>query len=317
MFLVGYRINPYGLRPFVRSFSNKVLQSNVGSSSILAASTSSVKDPKGSLLREEDLVQNRDLHAILNERAKRFYDPRASDSLSPVKREKCLLLAVDATSHSKSPSSNDKILSSQESLKELSELVGTAGLVVAGCLIQRLPAPNPKTYIGSGKVKEIIRMLNPSSTDSTESVQPQDEDPITSIVVDDDLTSKQQRNLEYELEQHGLLNVKILDRSAIILEIFAQHAQSREGQLQVELAMLEYRLTRGPKSRGEDYDRGCGFRGPGETKLETNRRTIKDKIVVLKRQIDSLSKQRSQHRKNRFAIVFFFFIDFILILEIH
>jgi GTP-binding protein HflX len=297
MFLVGFRINCYGLRPFVRSFNWRVLHST---SSVSVTSTASTK---GSLVREEDLLQNRDLHAILNERAKRFYDPRASDSIGPLKREKCLLLAVDATSHSKT--TNDKILSSEESLKELSELVGTAGLIVAGCLVQRLPVPNPKTYIGSGKVKEIVKMLNPSSSDTN-----QDDDPITSIVVDDDLTSKQQRNLEYELEKGGFLNVKILDRSAIILEIFAQHAQSREGQLQVELAMLEYRLTRGPKSRGEDYDRGCGFRGPGETKLETNRRTIRDKIVLLKKQIDSLSKQRSQHRKNRFFSFFFSFFVF-------
>ena len=120
------------------------------------------------------------------------------------------------------------------------------------------------------------------------------------IVIDDDLTSKQQRNLEDAFASYGGADVKILDRTAIILEIFAQHASSREGQLQVELAMLEYRLTRGPKASGSaDTDSGCGFRGPGETKVETDKRLIRDKIVLLKREIDLLGIQREQHRKSR------------------
>ena len=120
------------------------------------------------------------------------------------------------------------------------------------------------------------------------------------IVIDDDLTTKQQRNLEDAFASYGGADVKILDRTAIILEIFAQHASSREGQLQVELAMLEYRLTRGPKASGSaDTDSGCGFRGPGESKIETDKRLIRDRIVLLKREIDLLGIQREQHRKSR------------------
>ncbi len=123
---------------------------------------------------------------------------------------------------------------------------------------------------------------------------------ITVVVVDDDLSPKQQRALEDGLQSYGVPeNVKVLDRTAIILEIFAQHAQSKEGQLQVELAMLQYRLNRGPKAKGGNFDSGCGFRGPGETKLETDKRVIRDKIVLLKREIDQLSQHRHQHRVNR------------------
>lgn len=114
------------------------------------------------------------------------------------------------------------------------------------------------------------------------------------------MSAKQQRNLESLCASYGGADVKILDRTAIILEIFAQHAQSREGQLQVELAMLEYRLTRGPSNKGNpDRDSGAGFRGPGETKIETDRRFIREKIIRIKREIDILGTQREQHRKNR------------------
>ena len=143
-----------------------------------------------------------------------------------------------------------------------------------------------QTYVGSGKIVEIMEMVNRTSA--------------RTIVIDDDLTTKQQRNLEDAFASYGGADVKILDRTAIILEIFAQHASSREGQLQVELAMLEYRLTRGPKASGSaDTDSGCGFRGPGESKIETDKRLIRDKIVLLKREIDLLGIQREQHRKSR------------------
>ncbi len=174
----------------------------------------------------------------------------------------------------------------KESLSELCELVGTANLQVVGSCIQRLNVPNTKTYVGPGKVVDIMTILNATNT--------------RTIVIDDDLTTKQQRNLEALLQANGGSDVKLLDRTAIILEIFAQHARSREGQLQVELAMLEYRLTRGPRASGtSDRDKGCGFRGPGETKIETDKRVIKDKIVLLKKEIDSLGIQREQHRKSR------------------
>jgi GTP-binding protein HflX len=258
--------------------------------------------------------QQQDLEEILSERARRFYSPTAGKTLSADgrPRERCILVTVDRTTTgpgtSSTPSSSPIItsiempkFSCEESLEELCELVGTAGLVVAGCLIQRLPQPHSQSYIGSGKIKELADLIKaplPISSSNSD-LLPQD-DEITVVVVDDDLTPKQQRNLEDGLQSYGVpANVKVLDRTAIILEIFAQHAQSKEGQLQVELAMLQYRLNRGPKARGGHYDSGCGFRGPGETKLETDKRIIRDKIVQLKHDIDQLSQHRLQHRVNR------------------
>jgi GTP-binding protein HflX len=220
-----------------------------------------------------------ELNKKLADRARQFYDSRYMDE---TQREKCILLAVEATEMSEKR--YEHAFSLQESLSEMSELVGTAGLVVAGSLIQRLPNPHPNTYIGSGKIKELVELLQMNN--------------VKTVVVDDDLNGKQQRHLEDLIEEQGI-PVKIIDRTAIILEIFAQHAHSREGQLQVELAMMEYRKTRGPKSRGLDYDQGAGFRGPGEKKLETDRRVIRDKIVDLKREIENLGRHRQQHRKSR------------------
>lgn len=222
-----------------------------------------------------------DLDTILSERAKRFYDPKLVGSV----KEKCILVAVDKKLES--CRSSEVSFTFQESLNELSELVGTAGLRVMGTCVQKLYTANSGTYVGSGKVADIMRAVN--ATDAK------------TIVVDDDLSPKQQRNLEDAFAAHGGVDVKILDRTAVILEIFAQHAQSREGQLQVELAMLEYRLTRGPRAKGGEGDSGCGFRGPGETKLETDKRAIRDRIVRAKREIDSLGMQRDQHRKSRCA----------------
>lgn len=246
-------------------------------------------------VREEDFAQNRELDEILYERAKRFYDPTAINT----QKEKCILVAVDRGSYvyseslrqaEKSNRENEAkpqqlAFSLQESMSELSELVGTAGMVVCGAVVQKLSSPNMKTYLGTGKIEEIARYINHTEA--------------RTLVVDDDLSPKQQRNLEDAFVEYGLPDVKILDRTAIILEIFAQHAQSREGQLQVELAMLEYRLTRGPRSKGGDFDSGCGFRGPGESKLETDKRVIRDKIVQLKRELLTLGAQRQQHRKSR------------------
>jgi GTP-binding protein HflX len=239
-------------------------------------------------VREEDLLQVRDLDSILSERAKRFYDPRTVSR----NREKCILVGVDITDHSIQKQSQHGF-TVRESLSELSELVGTAGLVVCGSIVQRLPVPNAKTYIGSGKIQEIQALISQTEAKT--------------IVFDDDLSTKQQRNLEAAFSK-TYQDVKILDRSAIILEIFAQHAQSREGQLQVELAMLEYRLTRGPQATGNiEYDSGCGFRGPGETKLETDKRVIRDKIVILKKEIETLKYHRDQHRKSRYKTNFISF----------
>lgn len=223
--------------------------------------------------------QLRDIDDMLIERALRFHDP----NFVGYGREPCILIAVDSSNDRRH--SSGQIFTLRESLEELSELVGTAGLDVAGICIQKLYAPNTKTYVGSGKLADVFALLTSSGC--------------RTIVVDDDLTPKQQRNFESGLAESGAKEVKVLDRTAIILDIFAQHAKSKEGQLQVELAQLEYRMTRGPKATGGDGDKGAGFRGPGESRVELDRRVIRDRIVLLKREIENLGQQRDLHRLNR------------------
>ena len=170
---------------------------------------------------------------------------------------------------------------SESSLDELALLADTAGARVVGRTVQRLERPNPATYIGKGKVQEIAseRFALGYST----------------VIFDDELTPSQQRNLE------GALKVKVLDRTALILDIFAQHAWTREGRLQVELAQHEYILPRlrGQWSHLERLEGRIGTRGPGETQLETDRRLIRDKIRSLKRQIEQVRRQRALHRRQR------------------
>lgn len=223
------------------------------------------------VVKEEDLIQVRELDTILTERAARFYDP----SLVGVQKELCLLISVEIKLEArKQLAKGFTDFTHLESLSELSELVGTAGLQVKGIVVQKLSSINSRSYVGPGKIEDIMKAVNATGANT--------------LVIDDDLTPKQQRNLETLFAgQFGGKEVKILDRTAIILEIFAQHAKSREGQLQVELAMLEYRLTRGPSASGDvGRDSGAGFRGPGESKLETDKRIIKTKILLLKEQIE-------------------------------
>ena len=167
------------------------------------------------------------------------------------------------------------------SLEELALLADTAGARVVGRAVQRLENRNPATYIGKGKVQEIAgqRFALDYST----------------VIFDDELSPSQQRNLESELK------VKVLDRTALILDIFAQHARTREGRLQVELAQHEYILPRlrGQWSHLERLEGRIGTRGPGETQLETDRRLIRDKIRGLKRQIEQVRRQRALHRRQR------------------
>lgn len=204
--------------------------------------------------------------------------------------EKCIIVAVDSKSNSGLVKGKyAEKLTLQESLQELAELVKTAGLRVMQLSVQRLQNPSASTYIGTGKVREIAATCRRLNT--------------WTLIFDDDLSMKQQRNLEdlfsSQFEKQPC-SVKILDRTAVILEIFAQRAKTRDGQLQVELAMLEYRLTRGPRATGNaDRDSGCGFRGPGETKLETDKRYIKEKIILVKRELDKLRLHREHHRLSR------------------
>ncbi len=150
-----------------------------------------------------------------------------------------------------------------------------------GSTVQRLESRNPATYIGKGKVQEVVSQRAPTD--------------YTTVIFDDELSPSQQRNLE------GALDVKVLDRTALILDIFAQHARTREGRLQVELAQHEYIFPRlrGQWSHLERLEGRIGTRGPGETQLETDRRLIRNKISALKRQIDQVRQQRALHRRQR------------------
>ncbi len=175
-------------------------------------------------------------------------------------------------------------MTAEESLGELKELLMSAGGEVAAELMQRRPKPDPATLIGSGKVEELHALAL-----STEA---------NFILFDHDLTPTQLQNLERELP------CRVLDRTQLILDIFARHARTREGQLQVELAQLEYMLPR-LTGRGKAMSQlggGIGTRGPGETKLETDRRRIRRRIDHLKEELESVRKSRRQQRQRREAV---------------
>lgn len=169
----------------------------------------------------------------------------------------------------------------EDSLAELEMLARTAGAIVVGSASQRLEHAQPSFYIGRGKVQEIADQQ--SILD------------YTVVIFDDELSPTQQRNLEREL------GVKIIDRTALILDIFAQHASTREGRLQVELAQHQYLLPRlrGQWSHLERLGGGIGTRGPGETQIETDRRLISRRIQKLKRELEEVRRQRSLYRRRR------------------
>ncbi len=175
-------------------------------------------------------------------------------------------------------------LTAEESLAEFRELLVSAGGVVAAELLQRRPKPDPATLIGSGKVEEIAGVAASTNADL--------------VLFDHDLTPTQLRNLEKALP------CRVLDRTQLILDIFARHARTREGQLQVELAQLEYMLPR-LTGRGKAMSQlggGIGTRGPGETQLETDRRRIQRRIDKLKIDLDSVRSVRKQQRQRREAV---------------
>ncbi|MBQ2283194.1 MAG: GTPase HflX [Agathobacter sp.] len=169
----------------------------------------------------------------------------------------------------------------EDSLEELEELVHTAGAVVAGKILQKREQIHRGTYVGTGKVQEIAQMLEETGA--------------TGIVCDDELSPAQLKNLE------ELLATKVMDRTLIILDIFAARATTREGKIQVELAQLKYRLTR-LTGLGRSMSRlggGIGTRGPGEKKLEIDRRLINDRIAQLKRELTEVQKHRDITRAKR------------------
>ena len=169
----------------------------------------------------------------------------------------------------------------EESLQELRELARSAGAQVVERFTQEKARPDPAHLLGTGKLREIGDSVLAHEADL--------------VIVDEDLTPAQQRNLEESLQ------TKVVDRSELILDIFAQRAHSREGKLQVGLAQLEYLLPR-LMGRGVALSRlggGIGTRGPGETKLEVDRRTIRERISRTRRELEKLEKRRSLHRQNR------------------
>ncbi|HEX7621861.1 MAG TPA: GTPase HflX [Anaerolineales bacterium] len=201
-------------------------------------------------------------------------------------RERAFLVGVEVHGQ-------NHLLTLEDSLSELSLLCDTAGLEVVGEMTQKIDRPNPETFIGSGKVDELKALA---------------EDSLAQVIVfDNELSPRHQR----ELEKHLGVNVRILDRTAVILDIFAQHARTSEGQLQVKLAQSEYFLPRltgqwthlarqagGGGGRSGSVG-GVGLRGPGETQLEVDRRAVRHEIAHLKDEIEKVRARRLRHRVQR------------------
>ena len=174
---------------------------------------------------------------------------------------------------------------SKEYLDELEFLTYTAGGEVLKRFTQKLDVPNPKTFIGTGKMEEVQQYV--------------EENEVGTVIFDDELTPAQQKNIEH------ILKVKILDRTGLILDIFAQRAQTSYSRTQVELAQYEYLLPRltGLWTHLERQRGGIGMRGPGETEIETDRRIVRDRIALLKKKLSAIDKQMATQRSNRGALV--------------
>ena len=202
------------------------------------------------------------------------------ESESPV--EKALLVGLGVRG-------SQPLLSVEDSLKELTLLADTAGMVVVGKTSQIVNQVSPSTFVGSGKVDEIRLAVEEMGAKV--------------VIFDDELSPRHQRELEKRLGDE----IKVLDRSALILDIFAQHAHTREGALQVELAQYEYRLPRltrqwthlARQAGGAGSAGGVGLRGPGETQLEVDRREIGHRITKLKRDLEQVRQHRSRYREQR------------------
>jgi GTP-binding protein HflX len=199
--------------------------------------------------------------------------------------EKALIIGVEFYNR-------EELLSIEGSLDELDLLARTAGIDVIGRVSQKLEHPNPKTFIGKGKVEEITAIAEDMNADL--------------IIFDDELTPRHQRELEAIFDE----KIRVIDRTALILDIFAQHASTREGSLQVELAQYEYRLPRLTRAwthlarqaggvGGRSGVGGVGLRGPGETQLEVDRRDIRRRISFLKNELEKVRAHRQRHRIRR------------------
>ncbi|MFC1956071.1 GTPase HflX [Chloroflexota bacterium] len=188
--------------------------------------------------------------------------------------ERALLVAVAAKGY-------EEKQYAQTSLAELAQLANTAGANVVGNVIQQLPVPSKTHYVGKGKIEELLTLKESVNYDV--------------IVFDDELSPVQQRNLEEALQ------TKVIDRAALILDIFAKRARTHDGRLQVELAQHQYLLPRlaGQWSHLERLGGGIGTRGPGESQLETDRRLIRQKIHRLEAQLEEVRKHRTLYRQQR------------------
>src|ERR671937_543587 len=196
--------------------------------------------------------------------------PRQPDPSPGVEPERGFVLAVLAQG-----------VDPDQELAELDELARTAGVEPVARMVQHRLAPDPRTYVGKGKLEELKQAYSNAGAEV--------------LLVDDELSPSQQRLLENELK------ARVVDRTLLILDIFAQHAVSAEGKLQVELAQLEYNL---PRMRGlwqhlERLGGGLGTRGPGESQLETDRRLARRRISVLRGRLRGLERQRATRRKSR------------------
>ncbi len=171
--------------------------------------------------------------------------------------------------------------SAENSIEELAQLAGTAGAEVVGKIVQQLPEPSRDCYVGRGKLQELLALKDTLD--------------YSVLILDDELTPNQQRTLEETLQ------VKVIDRAALILDIFSRRARTHEGRLQVELAQHQYLLPRlaGQWRHLERLGGGIGTRGPGESQLETDRRLIRRKIQRLKEQTEEIRKRRAQYRQKR------------------
>jgi GTP-binding protein HflX len=191
--------------------------------------------------------------------------------------ERAILVGVELSGY---PS----LLSLEDSLTELALLAKTASVTVIGTVTQRLETPNPATFIGSGKLEELHSYVLETGANM--------------VIFDEELSPRQQRDLEKVLGE----TIKVIDRTALILDIFARHARTREGSVQVELAQYEYRLPRLTRAwthlarqsggRAGGASGGVGVRGPGETQLEVDRREISRRIAFLKKQLEDLVKEK-------------------------
>lgn len=253
----------------------------------------------------EDREYIRDEDSILTEREDRLFT-------NEVKIENCVLVAVEDLGRQRRQSrsgsrynydENDDIrddFSLEESMSEMRELIKTCNLKLVGEVTQRMQEPNPRTYIGKGKVGETLDLAHSLNC--------------CTVVFDAELHPGQQKALENMMNKNITLvdsferttqqgEIKVIDRTALILDIFAQHAKTREGKLQVELALHEYRKPRLTKLwthlERQSGAGGVGLRGPGESQLEIDKRLLRDRIITLKSKIEDVSKQRDLHRRGR------------------